>query len=98
MRRHIAMDRAHLVLPDGRQAESLRLLPLRKELERLNIPGLVATDGKQELLNKYEAALLARLEAISRNTTVKLRAGNTATEPSPTAWRSAAEAMQEAAR
>jgi hypothetical protein len=48
-----SMDRADLVLPDGRHADSLRLVPLRRELERLGIPGMTPEMGKEGLLTAY---------------------------------------------
>jgi hypothetical protein len=62
---------APLQLPDGRNAESLRLAPLFHELARLRIPGINANLGKQDLIAKYEAAVISKAEALQRNSKTK---------------------------
>ncbi len=52
-------DFANLVLADGRPAESLRLVPLFKELTRMGIPGIRPEMGKADLLGAYDAAVRA---------------------------------------
>lgn len=46
-------DFPHLFLPDGRRADSLRLIPLRAELDRLKVPGTTAAMGKLDLLEAF---------------------------------------------
>jgi hypothetical protein len=59
-----SMDRADLVLPDGRHADSLRLVPLRRELERLGIPGMTPEMGKEGLLTAYARHVASIAEQI----------------------------------
>lgn len=49
------VDRQNLLLPDGQRADELRLRPLWQELNRLGIPGISATMGKNALLDQYGA-------------------------------------------
>jgi hypothetical protein len=59
-----SMDRADLVLPDGRHADSLRLGPLRRELERLRVPGMPNDAGKETLLDAYARHVASIAEQI----------------------------------
>jgi hypothetical protein len=60
--------RPDLVLPDGRPASSLRLIPLRAALLRLKIPGITAEMGKEKLLDAYEATITATVQAMRLRT------------------------------
>lgn len=42
---------------DGVRAESLRLTPLRRELERMGVPGLEPHMGKHDLLTTFHRAV-----------------------------------------
>jgi len=53
-------------LPDGSQASDLRRDALFRKLTDLGIPGISSNMAKQELLAVYEAAVLAKAEAIAR--------------------------------
>jgi hypothetical protein len=59
-----SVDRADLVLPDGRCADSLRLGPLRRELERLRVPDLLTHAGKETLLDAYARHVASIAEQI----------------------------------
>jgi hypothetical protein len=78
-----------LPLPTGVDAGSLRLEPLRTELERIGVPGITPIMNKAELCAVYEAALVAKSEALSR-----LELGHDRrVAPDETALRRAATAM-----
>lgn len=59
-----SLDRSHVVLPDGRAAEKLRLAELRAALGPLGIPGITADMGKDALLNLYEAHVSASMPEV----------------------------------
>jgi hypothetical protein len=59
-----SVDRADLVLPSGVCADSLRLVPLRRELERLRVPDLPNDAGKETLLDAYAAHIASIAEQI----------------------------------
>ncbi|MCA1546444.1 hypothetical protein I6F36_06445 [Bradyrhizobium sp. BRP19] len=63
-------QRRNLVLPDGRIAEDLRLLPLQAELTRLQIPGISAELGKQDLLDRYAAHVAEVVKALPKQSHV----------------------------
>ena len=65
-RETIDVDCPHLVLPDGRRANSLDRHSLRRELEALGVPGITAHIGVQEMLCLYDASEQSRIEAQRR--------------------------------
>jgi hypothetical protein len=90
----IIRDKPDVLLPSGKRADSLRVGELYRELSRLSVPGITASMGKDDLLDAYEAALIAQAEALRRSgEAVRSSAMVSAQE-----MRSAAEAMIEGAR
>ena len=53
-------------LPDGSQASDMRRDALFRKLTEFGIPGISSNMAKQELLAVYEAAVLAKAEAVAR--------------------------------
>ena len=52
-------DFANLVLADGRRAESLKVYQLFAELQRMRVPNIDPSMGKEKLLAVYEAHVRA---------------------------------------
>lgn len=63
-----------LMLPDGRNAETLRLLELRRVLERLKIP-VEPTMTKDQMLECYRLAFVPALAEVRRNLPIGEAAG-----------------------
>jgi hypothetical protein len=66
--KYLTRDASHdnLVLPDGRAAKNIRLLPLLAELQRLRIPGITPEMGKEALLKAFGEHVTAVVEKMPR--------------------------------
>lgn len=60
-------DLEFLLLPDGRRADSLRLLPLLAELRRLGIPAISGSMSKPQLLERYAEVFGAALKTVPKH-------------------------------
>ena len=66
MTQHLMLNRSELTLPDGTPVESLRVGTLHNVLAALGIPDISSSMPKNELIAHYEAALIAKAEAMAR--------------------------------